>query len=142
MRSRLTVAERFMSKAEIVPSGCVEWAAGLNRGYGVFYDGQRLVKAHRWSYEYFVGPIPDGLHIDHLCRNTRCVNPAHLEPVTPRENVLRGVGLAARQAQLTHCVRGHEFTEGNTYRAHGRRYCRTCRRDAAREAKRAFRKSA
>ena len=91
-----------------------EWTANKDRaGYGLFWhDGER--RAHRWAYEYFVGPIPQDLVIDHLCRNTSCVNPNHLEPVTNKENVLRGEGFAARNAKLTHCPQGHPYDEKNT----------------------------
>lgn len=72
------------------PTGCWEWDGTLSvEGYGVFRENYRQIKAHRWTYEQFVGPIPDGLTIDHLCRNRRCVNPAHLEPVTAGENARR-----------------------------------------------------
>ena len=104
-------------------------------GYGCFNDGTRLTGAHRFAYELLVGPIPSDLHIDHLCRNPSCVNAAggHLEPVTQRENTLRGTGPAAVNATLTHCKNGHEFTEENTYIKTGRngkkmRECRACRR--------------
>ncbi|WP_338185886.1 HNH endonuclease signature motif containing protein [Jatrophihabitans sp.] len=74
---------------------CWTWTGVRHRtrGYGRFYvggRGGRYVQAHRWSYEHFVGPIPDGLEIDHLCAVTSCVNPAHLEAVTPDENKRRG----------------------------------------------------
>lgn len=110
------------------PNGCWEWTAALkSSGYPNFWDGTRNVPGHRFSYELLVGPIPEGLNIDHLCRNPLCVNPAHLEPVTQRENVLRGVGFAATNAQMTHCIRGHEFTPENTYvTAKGQRHCRAC----------------
>lgn len=107
--------------------GCWEWTGTKQaNGYGAFYENGRVLRSHRWSYEHHVGPIPDGLQIDHLCRNRACVNPAHLEPVTALEN--------ARRAMRTHCVNGHEFTPENTYiPADGKRYCRECRRRRVRE---------
>ena len=86
---------------------------------------RRSVAAHRASYEAFVGPIPDGLTLDHLCRNTKCVNPEHLEPVTMRENTLRGTNFVADNARKTHCPLGHEYTY-TTKR--GKRRCNTCGR--------------
>lgn len=126
-------------------SACWEWVgARLDRGYGVMGrpgGGSRL--AHRISYEVFVGPIPDGLTIDHLCRNTWCVNPAHLEPVSQGENVRRGdAGLetGARQRAKTHCPAGHAYTGENTrVDRHGKRSCLTCERTGDRDRKRAMR---
>ena len=128
-RPRPTPLERFWTKFQKMPSGCWEWQGYRDRdGYGQFnvYRRQRM-QAHRYSYEMIVGPIPDGLQIDHLCRNTSCVNPAHLEPVTCQVNLLRGETFQAKNAVKTHCPRGHEYTEDNTYRAkNGSRSCRAC----------------
>jgi len=121
----------FFDKVEFTDS-CWLWAApDASLGYGQFWIGTRKVYAHRWIYEFCVGSIPDGLQIDHLCRVRHCVNPDHLEPVTVRENILRGEGLPARLARQTHCKWGHEFTEENTYRSsrHGCRNCRACHRE-------------
>lgn len=134
---------RFLDKVEVNESGCWEWQAYRDRnGYGNFTPRHaQTTKAYRWAYEHWKGPIPDGLVIDHLCRNPGCVNPAHLEAVTNRENILRGIGPSAIHAKKTHCIHGHEYTEENTYFHRGRnqRQCRACRRIADqryREAKR------
>lgn len=138
------VAERFAEKVSPGQNGCIEWRAGTNGvGYGVFHPftttTNRKVYAHRWAYEQRFGPIPDGLHLDHLCRNPICVNPDHLEPVTPRENLLRGVGSSAKNARKTECLRGHSLSGDNLIvRASGYRNCRECirMRDRARTARR------
>jgi hypothetical protein len=120
---------RFWDKVQTGP-GCWEWQASRDRrnGYGWFWFEGKMQKAHRVSYRLNVGPIPEGLQLDHLCRNRGCVNPAHLEPVTSRENTLRGDTFAAAQAARTHCPQGHEYTEENTARWNRKRYCRACHR--------------
>lgn len=125
-----TPHQRFLAKVVEVPSGCWMWTAARNRnGYGLFRPTGVMVPAHRWAYEHYVGPIPEGLQLDHLCRVRSCVNPGHMEPVTCRENLMRGDTAAARNAAKTHCLRGHEFTLENTcIKQDGERRCRACYR--------------
>ena len=119
--------ERFLSKVEITPS-CWIWMAQKVRGYGQFRGERSMMRAHRFSYELFVGPIADGMTIDHLCRNPSCVNPEHLEPVSMRENTLRGFGPSAQNARKTHCIHGHALTDKNLIlHKDGRRQCHQCR---------------
>jgi hypothetical protein len=126
-----TLMDRFIDRLLVMPSGCWEWMGSRNeQGYGRMKVGGRYVSAHRIAYELFVGPIPDGLEPDHLCRNHACVNPSHLEPVTHRENVLRGASPSAQQARQTHCKRGHPLSGTNlVVRCDGARICKTCRRE-------------
>ena len=108
---------------------CWRWIGGSRTkgGYVRITAGGRGVMAHRWAYELLVGPIPEGLTIDHLCRVTDCVNPAHLEAVTQRTNIVRGDGPAARNVVKTHCPQGHPYDETNTYRRpDGGRDCKLC----------------
>jgi hypothetical protein len=103
-------------------------------GYGHAQWKGRLTQAHRASYEMLIGPIPDGLEIDHLCRNRPCCNPWHMEPVTQRVNLLRGESPAARQARQTHCIHGHLLSGDNLWiDGRGRRHCQDCRYRRSRE---------
>ena len=111
---------------------CWEFLGALSQGYGVVGRGPRgtgTALTHRVTYEFFVGEVPDGLDLDHLCRNRACCNPWHLEPVTRKVNVARGLRAPGYAAGITHCRNGHEYTEANTYIAPraGHRVCRSCR---------------
>lgn len=128
---------RLMDKVVVEQSGCWVWKGTTGRkGYGRIRIDNVLHQAHRASYELHVGKIPDGLVLDHLCRNTSCVNPSHLEPVTNLENMRRGIRATKRS-----CVHGHAYTAENTrieLRAdgsHGKRICLTCRRETSRRWK-------
>ena len=124
-----SLLERFLLQIRPTEASCWEWAGNINvQGYGRITS---VVSAHRFSYQYFVGCIPADLVIDHLCRNTKCVNPDHLETVTPRENLLRGVHPLVVIHHSGTCARGHEFNEENIYfrlDRPGRWNCRACRR--------------
>lgn len=115
--------------------GCWEWGGVIHGGgYGVISSGRNTQLAHRWSYEHHVGEIPEGLVIDHLCRNRSCVNPAHLEPVTNEENLRRGAGYGLQNGMRTTCINGHEYTAENTYTGpDGGKRCRTCARILSRK---------
>ena len=130
-----TCEERFWSKVNFNSNkGCWLWTGGTrgDSGYGSFSVSsnkkKRTLASHRVAYELIIGNIPIGLTLDHLCRIRHCVNPFHLEPVSIRENVLRGQGLPAQNARKSHCRHGHLLSEDNIYRPPGkpRRNCRKC----------------
>jgi hypothetical protein len=108
---------------------CWIWTGYKNhKGYGQFRDPGHPVIAHRWSYEHFIGPIPEGMQLDHFkCHNPSCVNPYHVRPATALENIRNAL---THNSVKTHCKRGHEFTPENTRILKGnRRMCRTCSRE-------------
>lgn len=140
--------ERLLAGREVTENGCWRWTGSLrnDRGYGAIYAPEfkerGVISTHRVAYMLLVGPIPEGLEIDHLCGERNCFNPAHLEAVTHAENVRRGRSgevNSARESAKTHCKRGHPYDEANTYLAPGspHRQCRTCRREVYNPRKRA-----
>jgi hypothetical protein len=128
--------DRFMAKVKKSPGGgCWLWTACQSYdGYGYFRLNGKQKRAHRVAFELLVGPIPEGLSLDHLCRVRHCVNPAHLDPVPIKVNILRGQSVSAQNARKTHCPNGHELSDANLYlRSNGReRVCRTCALEWAR----------
>ncbi|MDO8672706.1 MAG: HNH endonuclease signature motif containing protein [Dehalococcoidia bacterium] len=143
---RERIERRFWPKVEKAPdSECWRWTAAFDwGGYGQFAVTHLSIQpAHRVAYELLIAEVPDELEIDHLCRNRWCVNPAHLEPVTHRENMERGLGTMATPLRTNHCKRGHEFTTTNTVisKRNGARHCKTCQQYRPRhiEYERAYR---
>lgn len=125
-------ADRFNRFVEKIENGCWEWRGSrLPSGYGRFsFDGASMGLAHRFSYSIFCGPLVDGMQIDHLCRNTGCVNPKHLEQVTPVENILRSIPFR-RTYSSDACKNGHPWTERSRYlKKSGKLNCRTCRNES------------
>lgn len=133
------VMDRIWARVTADDNGCWIYASNHPDGYGRVRVGKRSRAAHLLTYEQMIGDIPDGLQLDHLCRNRSCVNPYHLDPVTQSVNSLRSPIVGRANSRKTHCKRGHEFTPENTGYAKqsgGRgiaRRCRTCARDASRE---------
>lgn len=121
---------RILDGSVAAESGCWLWQGSLDQdGYGqIRFDGRKW-RVHRASYAMHVGPIPEGLVIDHLCRVRSCVNPAHLEAVTDEENRMRGEGNDANARRNGACVNGHAYTPANTYHREGGRQCRACARE-------------
>lgn len=148
-RLRGTPEERFLASIEVHTGGCWIWTNVVGMyGYGQHSVDRRSVTAHRWAYEHYVGPIPENITLDHLCHtrdescrggpgclHRRCVNPAHLEPVTMRENLSRSSNAPATlNTQKTHCPQGHAYAGDNlVIDEKGRRRCRDCGRWRARE---------
>lgn len=135
-RPKLTVKEadaleKILSKTTLSDTGCWEWGGYINpQGYGSFYFEKKSWPTHRIAYRFLVQVPKRSLVIDHLCRNRKCLNPHHLEQVTTRENILRGVGWTAVQARKTECNLGHPFTPENTrIRRTGSRRCLECQRN-------------
>lgn len=138
-RKSLARLDSVLARCEDI-DGCWVWAGGKDRqGYAVVHVGGTTKRGHRWVWEQFVGEIPNGLVLDHLCRNTSCVNPEHLDPVTVRVNTIRGrvplvAGENGRRANLakTHCPAGHPYAGNNIIRNGVRRNCRECGRSRSR----------
>jgi hypothetical protein len=125
------VLDRIAAKVATDDDGCLIWLGATTRGYGRVSVGGRggaFRLTHRVLYEELVGPIPEGMQLDHLCRVRGCCLPAHLEPVTPRENGARSNNFAGINGRKTHCLRGHEFTAENTRLRGARRCCIACDR--------------
>jgi len=146
------IKERFFNKVLKLPSGCWLWMGAIqgkfykrdNGGYGSFRYFGVVTPAHIASFRIHNIEIPDGMHIDHLCRITSCVNPDHLEPVTPLENFNRGIGNKGENSLCkTHCPNGHEYTEYNTLhlknyknkKNNTYRSCRKCRAETDKKSK-------
>lgn len=134
-----TAEERFRAKFQVdEATGCWVWTASrFPAGYGQFrWSTAKNGYAHIWAYERYIGPVPKGMELDHLCRRRECCNPLHVEPVTHRENIMRAPNAeAAINARKEHCKMGHAFTLANTYLSSQgkRRHCRTCARLRRRE---------
>ena len=123
---------RFHSKIRIDENGCWVWCAGKNSaGYGEFRGPGKQWRAHRYSYVLHRGEIPEGLVLHHDCRNKACVNPAHLIPVTPWQNVMLDDTPARRNATAAHCRSGHKLDRMDART--GKRYCTTCKRERKRK---------
>jgi hypothetical protein len=128
----VSIEERFWSKVDKTETCWLWTAARNNAGYGVFWNDGKVSVAHRYAYESGVGAVPSGLQLDHLCRVRHCVNPSHLEPVTNRENCLRGESPKAIAHRTGICKYGHSLADAMRDRRGLVRNCRTCKREKRR----------
>lgn len=131
---RVSAEDRFWSKVDKSAGACWKWTGYVNADrYGLFKMNGKMKYAHRAAWTFVGRPLTDGLELHHKCGNPSCVNPEHLTEMTHAEH-LRNTGWSNHNARKTHCKRGHEFTSENTYvPPSGKRQCRTCLRDYARE---------
>lgn len=135
----VSILKRFTAKYVVSGDGCWRWHGALQpTGYGMLWNGRRPEQAHRVAYKLFIGEIPDGCEIDHICRNRSCVNPSHLRAVSHRENMRVSDTPMGRNARKTSCKRGHHLAGNNLRHINGTRQCRECMNLRARLAK--FRK--
>lgn len=125
----MTTIDRFSARiTPVTESGCWIWTGQTShKGYGRIRVEGRLIHAHRFAYQYYIGSIPEYLTLDHRCRVRCCTNPYHLRPMTSKENTLIGVGITAINARKTYCLKGHSFTEANTIIRKTGRGCRECK---------------
>lgn len=138
-RRARTFAESFEIHV-VRGDGCWEWnGSKYITGYTKITSGRKQALGHRWAFEHYRGPIPDGMVIDHLCRNRGCVNPDHMEVVTNEENLRRGAGYAIQNGMRSACINGHEYTPENTYvEPNGVKIrCRACAAEREQNRKRA-----
>lgn len=126
----LSLKERFLPHIQIIDNGCWNWTNGRDKeGYGFFCFNGKTMRAHRFIFQYYLNVENTSAVVDHICRNTSCVNPKHLEFVTVTENTLRGNNFSAINSRKTNCIHGHPLNGDNLYvKPKGERQCRMCAR--------------